>query len=331
VEAVAQYEGYLDEDEQLQNGGLNKIMNHVGDAFHSLSARSDNLVKRTTSFGSNLIPKVPNYETMATTIDNVANKIAGSFGSIKESASTSLTKLSSNFNSLVNPQAAYHPHSKNAGEAEYHFTIDDEDEVKGHHSLRRDDKDNKKRMKKNTGSPQQSGPSPPSSAAGSYSSSPNASFPVPASPPMKPQLQSDLLTSVTSSSTSFQSSLLMSEDSSLSASIREDPNRRPLDRFILLQEASGCWLLTDQFAKMIGQEVAKIRDAFKVNESGEWMAAVIATALALAYLEIAFSDSFDEWMLLHEKAMRWITKELQKNNSDLKAEDIMAKASKFLV
>jgi len=124
---------------------------------------------------------------------------------------------------------------------------------------------------------------------------------------------------------------MLFEDVSLtSSSIRDDPNKRPLDRFILLQEASGCWPLNEQFAKMIGQDVARIKDRFQIEVYGEWMANVSATALALAYLEIAFSDSFDEWMLLHEKAMRWMTKELQKYNVEMKVDDIIAKANKLL-
>lgn len=52
-------------------------------------------------------------------------------------------------------------------------------------------------------------------------------------------------------------------------------------------------------------DYSEISENFNLPTMGEWFANVVATLLALAYLKVEFADSFDEWALLHEKAMRY--------------------------
>jgi len=95
---------------------------------------------------------------------------------------------------------------------------------------------------------------------------------------------------------------------------------RPLDRFILQQSASGAFVLNDLFLNAAGLVKSKqnLLDSMpqqlkdEQNLTPELKEAIWATALALAVLEIKFSELQDEWVMISQKSSKFVTKELKK-------------------
>jgi len=108
---------------------------------------------------------------------------------------------------------------------------------------------------------------------------------------------------------------------------REDPFKRPLDRFIVLQQASGSWSLSEAFLKEIHLTLPSIEANFGPDvQQGGWFRDVCATALALVYLGMTFAENQEEWSLLRDKALRWMKKELLNNNSNETVDALLQKA-----
>lgn len=88
------------------------------------------------------------------------------------------------------------------------------------------------------------------------------------------------------------------------------------DEMILLQHADGSWDISDRFCTIIkksqeavqaanpSMKIKKLSIAEQLIEAD--MASLWATALALAWLEIAHSDKREVWELLHEKGVAYV-------------------------
>ena len=82
---------------------------------------------------------------------------------------------------------------------------------------------------------------------------------------------------------------------------------RPLDRLVMLQHADGFWELSAALANIVGQPLAQLGAVLPTAENdAAHTGRIWATALALAYLELHAPDERDEWVLLAEKARRWL-------------------------
>ena len=80
-------------------------------------------------------------------------------------------------------------------------------------------------------------------------------------------------------------------------------NRSPLHDLIGLQTFVGAWDWNDGLFKIIGKEVAFDADAFTSEQ-------VMATALAVAFLELKLAASKDVWEMVVAKAKGWMTSQV---------------------
>jgi hypothetical protein len=85
-----------------------------------------------------------------------------------------------------------------------------------------------------------------------------------------------------------------------------------MDGLILLAKVEGYWLLDEALATVIG---VKLADLFKcIPDKGfenAW-----ATAIVLSVLETKFFPFRDEWELVHQKALKFLTKQKKQNYVD---------------
>ncbi|HET7217925.1 MAG TPA: hypothetical protein VFJ02_07745, partial [Vicinamibacterales bacterium] len=78
-------------------------------------------------------------------------------------------------------------------------------------------------------------------------------------------------------------------------------------RLIELQRADGSWDLTPEFAAAIGCDPGELQSALADATGPEDEARrALATALALAWLEVHARDQREEWRLLADKARAWL-------------------------
>ena len=83
---------------------------------------------------------------------------------------------------------------------------------------------------------------------------------------------------------------------------------RDLDRLVALQSADGSWDLTPEFAAVIGRELDELeRDASGLARTRAVARRVLATGLALEWLEANAAVERAEWEMLAEKARRWLS------------------------
>jgi Ca-activated chloride channel family protein len=82
---------------------------------------------------------------------------------------------------------------------------------------------------------------------------------------------------------------------------------RPHDQLVALQRADGSWELDPAFAKAVAM---KLRDLEKALRDATGDAAIVrralATAVAIAWLEMFAQAARGEWAMLAEKARRWL-------------------------
>jgi hypothetical protein len=82
---------------------------------------------------------------------------------------------------------------------------------------------------------------------------------------------------------------------------------RDLDRLVALQSADGSWDLTTELAAIIGRESDDLEAELRGAPGGRALARrVMATALALEWLEAHAGSERAEWEMLAEKARRWL-------------------------
>ncbi len=78
------------------------------------------------------------------------------------------------------------------------------------------------------------------------------------------------------------------------------------DAVTLLQRADGSWALDKALAKAVGLKLKTLQHlAQKLQELPEGEA-VVATAAALAYLQLNALDTIQEWRMLAKKAEAWL-------------------------
>lgn len=106
-------------------------------------------------------------------------------------------------------------------------------------------------------------------------------------------------------------------------------DRRPMDELVVLQQAAGNWAMSETFLDVVGLDKEKATTALgdKEIQHGD----ICATVFAIAILETQFPESVEEWSLLRDKAIRWVSKELKKGNSlGDNVFILLAKAREFL-
>lgn len=86
-----------------------------------------------------------------------------------------------------------------------------------------------------------------------------------------------------------------------------DPNQRPLDRFTQLQTFGGFWKLDVNLASIVGKDLSLLLSSMPTTCTQDaW-----ATAIAICYLEKSFAAMKDEWIMLSDKARKWLKKEVK--------------------
>jgi hypothetical protein len=92
---------------------------------------------------------------------------------------------------------------------------------------------------------------------------------------------------------------------------------RPLDKFIVLQSASGAFNLDDRFESATGLNGQKINSTIPAalqNASGldaKVRVSIWVTAIALAFLEKKFAAEANDWVLIKEKITKFIARTLK--------------------
>jgi len=81
---------------------------------------------------------------------------------------------------------------------------------------------------------------------------------------------------------------------------------RDLDRLVALQSADGSWDLTLEFAEIIGRDLDELEAELRGAPGGRVARRVMATSLALEWLEREATAERVEWEMLAEKARRWL-------------------------
>jgi Ca-activated chloride channel family protein len=82
---------------------------------------------------------------------------------------------------------------------------------------------------------------------------------------------------------------------------------RDLDRLVALQSADGSWDLTPEFAEIVGRSLDELEAELRGAPGGRVVARrVMATALALEWLEANAGSERAEWEMLADKARRWL-------------------------
>jgi Ca-activated chloride channel homolog len=82
---------------------------------------------------------------------------------------------------------------------------------------------------------------------------------------------------------------------------------RDLDRLVALQSADGSWDLTPELAAVIGRDIDELEAELRGAPGGRVVARrVMATSLALEWLEAHAASERAEWEMLAEKARRWL-------------------------
>lgn len=90
-------------------------------------------------------------------------------------------------------------------------------------------------------------------------------------------------------------------------------------QLIEIQAFDGSWQLTDNFSKILGNTMEQLRRESPVADIDIW-----ATALAVAFLRKNFLEQREEWEMVEEKALKWLS---IKTNDD---KDVLQEASKIL-
>jgi len=75
---------------------------------------------------------------------------------------------------------------------------------------------------------------------------------------------------------------------------------------VLLQAASGYWILNDTLATQIGVSCNDLKKGLPLNTTEN----VWGTVIAIAYLKNALREAEDEWILIVQKAEGWLIKEI---------------------
>lgn len=63
--------------------------------------------------------------------------------------------------------------------------------------------------------------------------------------------------------------------------------------------------MSEEVLYLAGVEIGEIEEIFGKEERQEWYSDIIATSLAVGFLEVTLSEYEDEWQLLHSKALRY--------------------------
>jgi hypothetical protein len=85
------------------------------------------------------------------------------------------------------------------------------------------------------------------------------------------------------------------------------PSSRPHDRFVALQHADGSWAMDDEFARAVSIKFRDLKRAVReATGDPEIARRALATAIAITWLERHAGDTRDEWVMLAEKARRWL-------------------------
>eukprot|EP00105_Crassostrea_gigas_P042431 XP_019926579.1 PREDICTED: von Willebrand factor A domain-containing protein 5A isoform X2 [Crassostrea gigas] len=90
-------------------------------------------------------------------------------------------------------------------------------------------------------------------------------------------------------------------------------------QLIEIQAFDGSWQLTDNFSKILGNTMEQLRRESPVADIDIW-----ATALAVAFLRKNFLEQREEWEMVEEKALKWLS---TKTND---GKDVLQEASKIL-
>jgi hypothetical protein len=85
------------------------------------------------------------------------------------------------------------------------------------------------------------------------------------------------------------------------ARVKVDPNARPLDKVILLQQFDGSWDDLNLLAAALGLDAATLKSAEEGLDEKLWV-----TALALAALQVRFAAEKVEWKLLAKKGNKFL-------------------------
>lgn len=88
---------------------------------------------------------------------------------------------------------------------------------------------------------------------------------------------------------------------------------------IEMQTFDGSWQLTDNFSKILGNTMDQLKRESPIVDIDIW-----ATALAVAFLRKNFLKQREEWEMVEEKALKWLS---TKTNE---GKDVLQEASKFL-
>jgi hypothetical protein len=89
---------------------------------------------------------------------------------------------------------------------------------------------------------------------------------------------------------------------------RRRPALRPLDLLVEHQRADGSWDLDAAFAAFVSRSLADLEDALRGAAGDAPLARrALATAIALAWLEMHAAAERVEWELLAKKATQWLS------------------------
>jgi len=108
-----------------------------------------------------------------------------------------------------------------------------------------------------------------------------------------------------------------------------------LDVFILQQSAKGFWRLTPSFAQFLNVPLSALilqarENLIDVpNTMGE-ADSIWATLVAIVILQDRFPLQKDEWELIQEKALRWLTKEFERLSITLNLDTLLEKVREGL-
>ncbi|KAL6055822.1 von Willebrand factor A domain-containing protein 5A [Balamuthia mandrillaris] len=158
-------------------------------------------------------------------------------------------------------------------------------------------------------------PPPPGGRPTAFAPSPDAGAPA---PPRSSSLSSSL---------SFFSSNIPTSTSSISTSTPIDPHMSPMDRFVALQRANGSWALDETFFAATQLTANLVQEKVRLRESEEEEeTSLVATALAIIFLEVKFPQEKEQWELVAAKALRWLRRECKKVAGGTDADALLEQA-----
>jgi hypothetical protein len=116
---------------------------------------------------------------------------------------------------------------------------------------------------------------------------------------------------------------LFADDDDAPAAVKATPSTSPLHSLIGLQTFSGAWAWSDDLLAVILPKEKKLQfDATFGSEQ------IMATSLAVAYMEARLTDSKDVWEMVVEKARTWMGSQI---GGDANAVDNLVEKAKSLL